>query len=205
MEQTPPMTPAHPPLVLASSSPTRQAQLRRLGIDFTVAPPRIDERPLPGEAPEALVMRLSEAKAEKVASTLDRGLVIGSDQVGLLGDRIMGKPGGHAAAVEQLLAASGSTLRFLSGVCLLDAGSGRRQADLVETTVRFRPLDRAMVEAYVLLDRPYECAGGFKSESMGVALIDGMSSDDPSAILGLPLIRLVRMLENEGIEVLRHG
>lgn len=189
------------PLILGSSSPTRQDLLRRLGLEFSVIAPELDESALPGEDGEALALRLAVAKAEKVAAG-QRGLVIGSDQVGLLGERILGKPGGHEAAVEQLLAASGRSMRFVSAVCLLDAESGRRQVDLAVTTVRFRSLDRATVEAYLRRDRPYACAGAFKSESLGVALIDGMESDDPTAILGLPLIRLVRMLRTEGVDVL---
>lgn len=190
------------PLILASSSTTRQALLRRLGLDFTAVAPHIDERPGAGEDGESLAMRLAVAKAEKVAAERRDGLIIGSDQVGLLGDRIVGKPGGHAAAVELLLAASGAHMHFVSAVCLLDARSGRRQAERVVTTVSFRALDRATVEAYLRRDTPYDCAGAFRSESLGVVLIDRMESEDPTAILGMPLIRVARMLEREGVSIL---
>jgi septum formation protein len=176
--------------------------LQRLGLPFECVSPSLDESPLPGEDGEALALRLAEAKAEKVAESRPDGLIIGSDQVGLLEDRILGKPGGHAAAREQLMAASGKCMRFVSAVCLLDARSGRRQLAQAVTRVNFLPLELATVEAYLRRDEPYDCAGAFRSESLAVALIESMESDDPTAILGMPLIRLTRMLAAEDVHVL---
>lgn len=190
------------PLILASTSAPRRALLDRLGVTFEVVPPAVDETPLPGEDPQALPARLAAAKAAAVAEARGRGLVIGSDQVGLLEGRVVGKPGTHERALAQLLAAAGRTMHFVSAVCVLDAESGRRQQAQVTTTVRFRHFDAATAEAYLRRDRPYECAGAFKSESLGVMLIDTMESEDPTAILGMPLIGVARMLENEGIDVL---
>lgn len=190
------------PLILASTSAPRRELLSRLGIAFEVVPPEVDETPLPGEDPEALPARLAVAKASAVAAVRRRGLVIGSDQIGLLEGRVVGKPGTHERALEQLLAAAGRTMRFLSAVCVLDAESGRRQLAQAITTIRFRDFDEARAQAYLDRDKPYECAGSFRSESLGVVLIDAMESDDPTAILGMPLISVARMLENEGIDLL---
>ncbi len=190
------------PLILGSSSATRRLLLQRLGLAFEIVSPQLDETPLPGEDGEALALRLAEAKAEKVAETRPDGLIIGSDQVGLLDGCILGKPGSHEAALAQLMAASGRTMRFVSAVCLLDARSGRRQVARAVTRVNFLPLARDAVEVYLRRDEPYDCAGSFRSESLGVALIDSMESDDPTAILGMPLIRLARMLAVEGVDVL---
>lgn len=192
-----------PPLILASSSATRRGLLERLGIPFTVESPDIDERALPGEDPEAMVGRLAAAKADRIAATQRApALVIGCDQVGVVEGRVLGKPANHEAAVEQLLFASGRTLRFLSALCLLEFPGGRRSAGITVTEVRFRALDRPTVEAYLRRDRPYDCAGSFRSEGLGVALIESMASEDPTAILGLPLIRLTRMLEDAGVDLL---
>lgn len=191
------------PLILGSSSATRRMLLQRLGLAFETVSPQLDETPLPGEDGEALALRLAVAKAEKVAEMRPDGLIIGSDQVGLLEGSILGKPGSHEAALAQLLAASGKVMRFVSAVCLLDARSGRKQLERAVTRVNFLPLDRETIEAYLRRDQPYDCAGAFRSESLGVALIDGMESDDPTAILGMPLIRLTRMLAAEGVHVLR--
>lgn len=191
------------PLILGSSSTTRRMLLQRLGLAFETVSPQLDETPLPGEDGEALALRLAVAKAEKVAEMRPDGLIIGSDQVGLLEGNILGKPGSHEAALAQLLAASGKVMRFVSAVCLLDARSGRKQLERAVTRVNFLPLDRETIEAYLRRDQPYDCAGAFRSESLGVALIDDMESDDPTAILGMPLIRLTRMLAAEGVHVLR--
>lgn len=194
-----------PPLILASSSPFRQALLRQLQLDFQAISPNVDESPRVGEKPTALALRLAEAKARAAAAEFqDReALLIGSDQVALRGDRLIGKPGSHEAAVEQLLASSGRTLRFLSSVCLLNTRTGRLQIDLVPTTVKLRTLDRNTIETYVRRERPYGCAGSFMIEGLGIALMDSIESVDPTALIGLPLIALTRMLREEGIDVLK--
>jgi len=190
------------PLVLASTSVTRRELLARLGIRFEILGPEVDETPVPGEDGATLARRLAVAKARRIATERPEALVIGSDQIGVLGDVLLGKPGTHEAAVRQLQAASGRIMTFVSAVCLLDAPSGRYQLESVITTLRFRHLDRERIEDYLLRDTPYQCAGAFRSESLGVALIDAMESEDPTAILGMPLIRLTAMLENEGVRVL---
>lgn len=190
-----------PDLILASSSPFRRQLLGRLGIDFATASPDIDESPLSGEAAEAMALRLAEAKARRIAIAHPEALIIGSDQIAVLDGRIVGKPGGQAAAIEQLLAASGRTLPFLTAVCLLNAATGRLQCALVPTQVTFRPLDRATVEGYVAHERPYACAGALQVEQLGITLLERIDSEDPTALIGLPLIRLSRMLEAEGIDL----
>jgi MAF protein len=193
------------PLILASTSETRRELLGRLGTPFEVVAPDVDETPRPGEDGPGLALRLAIAKAERVAALRPDALVIGSDQVGILGDALVGKPGNHEAAVRLLRTASGRTLQFVSAVCVLHAPSRRRQTASVLTNVHFRELDRDRIEDYLLRDRPYQCAGAFRSESLGVALIHAMESEDPTAILGMPLIRLTAMLENEGVRVLAGG
>jgi septum formation protein len=194
--------PATAPVILASSSPFRRALLGRLGIDFKAVSPEVDESPRAGERPETLALRLAEAKARALVPAFPDALLIGSDQVAVLGARILGKPGGHEAAVEQLLASSGRTLRFLTAVCLLDARSGRLHSDLVPTAVTLRTLDRRTAEAYVRRERPYGCAGAFMAEGLGIVLLEKVVSADPSALIGLPLIALSRMLREEGFEIL---
>lgn len=193
--------PSMPPVVLASGSVFRRALLARLGMDFTWVSPEVDESPRPGETPEAVASRLAESKARHVALDRPDALVIGSDQVAVLQDRMIGKPGGRDSAIEQLLSASGQAVRFLTAVCLLNATTGRMQLDLVPYVVVFRKLDRASVERYVDRERPYGCAGAFKSEGLGIALAERMTGDDPTALIGLPLIRLTGMLAEEGIVV----
>lgn len=190
-----------PPLILASSSPYRRLLLARLGIDFDTASPDIDESPLPGEAAETMAPRLAEAKARRIAADRPGTLIIGSDQVAVLDGRIIGKPGGREAAIAQLLATSGRTLPFLTAVCLLNAATGRVQRALVPTQVTFRRLDRATVEGYVACEKPYACAGALQVEQLGITLLERIDSEDPTALIGLPLIRLSRMLEAEGIDL----
>ncbi len=194
-----------PDLILASSSPYRRLLLERLGLPFAIAVPDIDESPLPGETPEAMVLRLAEQKARRVAPTHPQGLIIGSDQVAVLDGRVAGKPGGHEAAVAQLLASSGRTVAFLTALCLLNAASGRSQAEVVTTRVTFRALDRETVEGYVAIERPYACAGALQVEQLGITLLERIESDDPSALIGLPLIRLARMLAAEGVDLYATG
>lgn len=188
-------------LVLASGSPYRRLLLARLDLPFETAAPRIDERRLPAEAPAALALRLAKEKAEAVADSFDDALIIGSDQVALLGDEVLGKPLDRDTATSQLRRASGREIVFLTGICLLDSASGRRQADVVPYRVRMRPLSAAVIARYLEKDRPYDCAGSFKSEALGISLFQQMSGDDPNALIGLPLIRLVTMLTAEGVAI----
>ncbi len=190
-----------PALVLASTSPYRRELLERLGLAFSTAAPQVDETPRAGESPRDLVMRLAAAKARAVAAHYPDALIIGSDQVALLKNKILGKPGDHAGAVEQLSAASGQRVEFLTGLCLLHAASGRAQADVIPYAVHFRPLTPAQIERYLNREQPFQCAGSFKSEGLGITLFERLEGDDPSALIGLPLIRLVSMLRIEGLEL----
>ena len=192
-----------PRLVLGSRSASRRALLDRLSIPYLVVHPDIDESPLRGETADMLVRRLSEQKARAVAARVESGLVIGSDQVALLGDRVLGKPGDHAGNVAQLELASGRWLEFRTGVAVLDAGSGHAQTDVVPFAVRFRSLSASDIEAYVSREQAYDCAGGFRAESLGCVLFERMRGDDPTALLGLPMIRLCEMLREAGLDVLR--
>ena len=191
------------PLVLASSSPYRRAQLERLGLPFRWQAPAIDERARNGEKPRDLVRRLSLDKARAVGTGLDCGVVIGGDQVAICNGRVVGKPGAREPAIAQLEAAAGTSVRFLSGVCVLDAASGRAQCEVVPTDVVFRTLTRDEIETYVDREQPYDCAGSFKAESLGIVLFERIVSDDPTALTGLPLIALARLLATFGIDVLR--
>ena len=192
-----------PRLVLGSRSPSRRALLERLSIPFLVVTPDIDESPMDGETPDMLVSRLSEEKARAVATRVRSGLVIGSDQVALLGDTVLGKPGDHARNIAQLEMASGRWLEFRTGIAVLDAESGHTQVDVVPFAVRFRSLTPSDIEAYVSRERAYDCAGGFRAESLGCVLFERMRGDDPTALQGLPMIRLCEMLRSAGLDVLR--
>lgn len=196
------MAEAAPPLVLASTSPYRRELLARLGLPFGTDAPEVDETPLSGEAPEALVRRLSEAKARAVAARHPGAVIIGSDQVAVLDGEVIGKPGAFERAREQLRRASGRTVDFLTGLAVLDTRDGRLQLEVVPFRVVFRPLSEARIEAYLRRDEPYDCAGSFRSERLGVALFERMVGEDPTALMGLPLIRLVRMLEAVGLDPL---
>ncbi len=190
-------------LVLASSSPYRKALLTRLGLRFETASPEIDEARRPGESPEGMVRRLSEHKARALAGDFPDALIIGADQCAVTeSGEVLGKPGGLERAIAQLQAASGRSVRFLTGLCLLDSASGALQADVVPFTVYFRTLSDRQIRAYLEREQPFDCAGAFRSEGLGVALFRRMSGDDPNALIGLPLIRLVEMLEEAGVPVL---
>jgi MAF protein len=186
------------PLILASTSPFRQALLQRLGVAFETVAPDVDESPQPGETPYELVTRLALLKAA-AAGTTHRGLVIGSDQVASSGAEILGKPGNHARATAQLHQLSGRRVSFYTGLCLLDSVSGNRQVDMVPYHVVFRRLDDARIERYLRAEQPYNCAGSFKSEGLGITLFERMEGDDPTALIGLPLIRLTTMLTQAGV------
>ncbi len=185
--------------ILASTSPFRRALLDRLGLPFEVSAPDIEETPRPGEQAAELVARLAEAKARAVAARESQALVIGSDQVAVLDGDILGKPGDHARAVAQLSRASGRTVSFYTGLCLLDSASGRTQVAVEPFWVVFRKLDPECIESYLRREQPYNCAGSFKSEGLGITLFRRLRGDDPNSLVGLPLIRLVDMLKQEGV------
>lgn len=189
-------------LVLASTSPYRRELLARLGLPFETANPQTDETPLVGESPEALALRLSEAKARAVADHYPDALIIGSDQVAVLDGQIFGKPGTHERAVAQLRALSGRTVNFFTGLCLFDSKSGQTQIRGVPTLVTFRQLCPDEIENYLQREQPYNCVGAAKSEGLGIALLQKMEGDDPNALVGLPLIALCDMLRQIGIRVL---
>lgn len=187
------------PLVLGSSSPFRRELLGRLGLAFECHSPDIDESARPDETPRELVARLSEAKARAVAGTWPQALIIGSDQVAVVDDEILGKPGSHERAREQLARLSGRKVTFLTGLCLYNSEADRAQLDVVSYTVEFRDLTPEQIEHYLQREQPYNCAGSFRSEALGVTLFRRMQGDDPNALVGLPLIRLVDMLAEEGV------
>jgi septum formation protein len=198
-----PTRPGHfRPLVLASTSRYRRALLDQLGLPFVVAAPAADETPLPGEAPAQTALRLAEAKARSVARDYPDALVIGSDQVADCDGRAVGKPADHADAVAQLTALSGKTVVFHTGLALLDAGSGDCQTAMVDVRSTFRDLTAAEIEAYLRRDQPYDCAASVKSDALGIALFVRIESDDPTALVGLPLIRLTDMLRAAGVAIL---
>ncbi|WP_438283829.1 Maf family protein [Pseudomonas alabamensis] len=189
------------PLLLASSSTYRRDLLQRLHLPFDWASPDIDEGRLGDEPAEALVRRLAAAKARALAATHPAHLIIGSDQVAVLGERILGKPHTFERAREQLLAASGRAVTFLTGVALLNSATGQCQIDCVPFTVTLRELDSAQVERYLQAEQSYDCAGSFKAEGLGVSLFRDTQGSDATSLIGLPLIRLVQMLAKEGISV----
>jgi len=188
-------------LVLASSSPFRRELLSRLMIPFDVDVPDVDETPHPGESPMQLVERLAIAKAQAVAGKHPDALVIGSDQVAVHGRDIVGKPLTHERAVSQLRTASGSAVSLYTGLALVNSKTGRVQSEVVPFRVLFRRLTDQQIENYLRKEQPYHCAGSVKSEGLGVALLERFEGEDPATLIGLPLIRLVRMLENEGLAV----
>ncbi len=193
------------PLVLASTSPFRRELLARLGLPFDAAAPDVDETQQPGESAQGLVLRLAEAKARAVATRYTDALIIGSDQVASIGGKVLGKPGDRAHAIAQLEEASGRTALFRTGLCLLDVGSGRAQLHCEPFKVHFRTLTPAQITHYVDREQPFNCAGSFKSEGLGIALFEALEGADPNALIGLPLIRLIDMLASEGVDVLASG
>jgi septum formation protein len=187
-----------PRLTLASTSRYRRELLERLRLPFAVARPDVDETALTGESPLALATRLAEAKARAVARTLDGdGWALGSDQVADLDGRALGKPGGRDAAIAQLQAMSGGVVRFHTALCLAHA-DGRALAAIDRTEVRFRALTDAEIERYVDAEQPFDCAGSFKSEGLGIALFEAIDNRDPTALIGLPLIATCALLRQAG-------
>ena len=188
-------------IILASSSPYRSALLGRFRLEFEVASPAIDETPEPREPAENLVLRLAMAKAEAVAKTRQNVLIIAADQVARLGDTLLGKPGNRDNARSQLKAMRGRTVSFINGLCVLNTVNRHCQTAIIIYNVSFRDYSDSEIERYLDLDAPFDCAGSFKSELMGVTLMEKMQGDDPTALVGLPLIKLAAMLRQEGVEL----
>lgn len=189
-------------LILGSTSPYRRELMQRLAIPFETAAPDIDETRFDGESARDMVLRLSLQKAQAVAAQYPDALIIGSDQCAVLHEQVIGKPGSHDNAVKQLQNASGQSVAFLTGLCLYDSRDGSYQLDVVPFAVDFRELNDAEIDAYLRKDQPYNCAGSFRSESLGITLFKRMHGDDPSALMGLPLIRLSQMLKQAGVDLL---
>jgi septum formation protein len=190
------------PLVLASTSIYRSELLTTLQIPFQTAAPDVDETPLPGESAKETSWRLSQTKAQVVAKRFPKALIIGSDQVALLDGQQIGKPLNHDNAVRQLSAMRGKTVTFYTALTLLNAANGEIQTDVAITNVGFRNVSDGEIERYLKKEQPYHCAGSAKSEGLGIALISRIEGDDPNALIGLPLILLVSMLEKQGVKVL---
>ena len=195
-------TPSHPRLILGSTSRYRRELLQRLHVPFDVASPDVDETPHSGEAPRQLALRLALAKAHAVAKQHPSCVVIGSDQVADLDGTPLGKPGDHQRAVQQLQQMRGRTVVFQTAVAVVHLDAGFEQVDLAPVQVRFRALSDAAIEHYLRTEQPYDCAGSAKSEGLGIALLESIDNDDPTALVGLPLIRTCRMLRAAGIPLL---
>ena len=186
-------------LILASTSRYRKALLEKLGLPFECAAPDVDEQPLAGESAEALVARLARAKADAIAGQRDHGLIIGSDQVCVCDNHILGKPGTIDNAIAQLMAAQGRSVTFYTGLCVLNAATNEIHQLIEPFTVHFRDLDESAIRRYVEAELPLDCAGSFKCEGMGIVLFKGLEGRDPNALIGLPLIGLIELLERHGI------
>ncbi|BEU97660.1 Maf family nucleotide pyrophosphatase [Acidovorax sp. DW039] len=187
------------PLVLGSTSKYRRELLARLQFPFEVAAPHVDETPQPEESPRDLALRLALAKARAVAEQYPGAVVIGSDQVADLDGQPLGKPGSHERATQQLKAMSGKTVIFQTAVAVVCQETGFEAVDLAAVEVKFRPLQAAEIERYLLAEQPYDCAGSAKSEGLGISLLEAIQSDDPTALVGLPLIRTCQMLRAAGL------
>ncbi len=189
-------------IILASSSNYRRQLCERLKIQFGVVAPNINEAPLDNESANDLVLRLAESKAKEIAKSNPKAIIIGSDQTATCNDEVLGKPGSHARSVEQLTRLSGKKVIFLTSVCVYDAENDSIETDIVPYSVKFKNLTETAIKRYLQREPAYNCVGGFKSESYGIVLCDKLEGDDPTALVGLPLIRLTQMLENAGIEIL---
>lgn len=191
------------PIILASSSPYKKMLLQRLGIEFTCAAPDIDESPLPGETAIAMAQRLAEEKAQRIAWDYPQAIVIGADQVEELDGAILGKPGNHQRAVAQLSAQSGRTVLFHCGISVAQINQGEltQQSRVNSTEVCFRTLSAQQIEDYLIADQPYDCAGSFKAEALGISLFAAVNSNDPSSLVGLPLIDLCSILGEWDIKI----
>ena len=189
-------------IVLASSSPFRKALLDKLGINFITDSPEVDESPVNGESLEEMVMRLAEAKARALAEKHPDALIIGSDQSASLNGKVLKKPGNFERAFEQLKAASGETITFITGLSLLNTHTDKAETIIDSFTVTFRKLEDSEIENYLKKEQPYNCAGSFKSEALGISLFEKMQGEDPNTLVGLPLIQLCRMLKDQGQPVI---
>lgn len=189
-------------IVLGSTSPFRKALLERLAIDFICDAPDIDETPLDNEPIQDMVIRLAIEKARTIADRHPDSLIIGSDQSAVLNGEKLSKPGNFDKAFQQLSRASGQKITFQTGLCLLNTTTGNIQSSCIPYTVVFKTLTPAMIENYLHKEQPYNCAGSFKSEGLGIALFERFEGDDPNALIGLPLIQLVNYLNNEGFSIL---
>ena len=194
--------PANRPLILGSTSVYRRELLARLRIPFTVESPQVDEAPMPDERPATLAQRLAMEKALAVARRFPGSVVIGCDQVADLEGSALGKPGTHARAVEQLKAMRGKVVVFQTALAVVCLESGFSESALAPVKVKFRDLSEAEIEAYLLAEQPYDCAGSAKSEGLGISLLDWIENDDPTALIGLPLIRTSRLLRAAGVNLL---
>ena len=190
-----------PPLILASTSKYRRELLARLQLRFDTIAPEVDETPHPGEAPRDLALRLAVTKAQAIAAHRADGLVIGSDQVAHCAGRILDKPGNHARATLQLRFMRGKETWFDTGLALINAATGAVHSEVVRVRVVLHDLTDADIEAYLRKEQPYDCAGSAKCEGLGIALMDKLEGDDPTALIGLPLIALTRMLRAEGVDL----
>lgn len=186
-------------LILASTSPFRKQLLDKLQLDYETASPEVDETPLPDEEMEAMVVRLAEAKARAVANRYPEALVIGSDQSAVLNNQPLTKSGGFDKAFQQLKDASGQKIIFQTGLCLHNTKTGHTQTACIPYTVVFKTLSDSQIKNYLEKEKPYNCAGSFKSEALGITLFERFEGEDPNALIGLPLIKLVEMLANEGV------
>lgn len=189
-------------IVLGSSSIYRQELLKRLQVPFETLSPEIDESVLPNETPAEAAKRLAETKARNVAKHYTQALIIGSDQVAVLNSTQLGKPLNYANAVKQLQLIRGNEVTFFTALCLLNSDTNQMQSEVVPYHVKFRQISDQQIRNYLSREQPYHCAGSAKSEGLGIALIERMSGDDPNALIGLPLITLITMLANEGIEII---
>nr|WP_320135042.1 nucleoside triphosphate pyrophosphatase [uncultured Amphritea sp.] len=189
-------------LILASSSPYRKALLDKLNLRYTAISPDIDETRLTTETPDAYVRRLAEGKARALQPDFPDALIIGSDQTAIINGETIGKSGDYTTAFQQLSDASGQKITFLTGLSLLNSRTGECQTDVIPFHVHFRNLTPSMIDNYLNAEQPYNCAGSFKSEGLGIALFEKLEGDDPNTLIGLPLIRLIKMLESQGLHIL---
>lgn len=189
-------------IILASSSIYRRELMQRLQIPFHTVSPHVDETVLTGEKPQDTALRLSKEKAKKIGAEYPHALIIGCDQVATLDGEQLGKPLNHKNATKQLQLMRGREVTFHSALCLYNAETGNMQAQVVPYLVKFRQLTDEQIESYLIKEQPYHCAGSAKSEGLGIALIERMIGDDPNALIGLPLIKLISMLQNEGVNVI---
>ena len=190
------------PIVLASGSPYRADLLRKLQLDFICSPSQMDETPLPGESAAQLARRLALAKAQAISAAFPQHLIIGSDQVAVCGNEFLHKPGNRELAIRQLTQQSGQIAQFFTGICVLNSSTGESFSDIDLCSVHFKPLTEQQIIRYLDLEQPFDCAGSFKSEGLGIALFSRIEGEDPNALIGLPLIRLIKLLAQFGVEVI---